>query len=124
VRRLHIGTPSVDVLVGRLSGGNQQKVVLGKWLAAQPKIVILDDPTRGVDVGAKQEFYRLIRALADEGRVVLFTSSELPEFGLVCDAVAVFYKARHAGTYQRDQIFTHRLLEAINTGQLGGSLSM
>lgn len=118
VRALRIGTPSVDTLLGRLSGGNQQKVVLGKWLAADPRIVILDDPTRGIDVGAKQEFYRIIRSLADEGRIVVFTSSELPEFGLLCDAVAVFYKGRHVGTYAAEEVYVHKLLEAINTGKL------
>jgi len=118
VRALRIGAPSVNTLLGRLSGGNQQKVVLGKWLAAQPQIVILDDPTRGIDVGAKQEFYRIIRSLADEGRIVLFTSSELPEFGLLCDAVAVFYKGRHVGTYAAEEVYVHKLLEAINTGKL------
>lgn len=118
IQSLRIGTPGVETVVGRLSGGNQQKVVLGKWLAAEPSIVILDDPTRGVDVGAKQEFYRIIRGLADDGRIVLFTSSELPEFGLLCDSVAVFYKGRHVGTYPSGKIYVHRLLEAINTGRL------
>jgi ABC-type sugar transport system ATPase subunit len=114
---LKIGVRGLSMSVGRLSGGNQQKVVLGKWLAARPGIVILDDPTRGIDVGAKRDFYRIIRAIADEGRIVVFTSSELPEFGILCDSVGVFYRGRMVGMFSGD-VDQHQLLEAINTGQL------
>ena len=76
---LRIKTKSVDAGVTTLSGGNQQKVVLGKWMFAQPEVLILDEPTRGIDVGAKYEIYRLIHEMADQGKAVILVSSELPE---------------------------------------------
>src|SRR5205823_14150700 len=79
VERLRVRTPSLDQLVSKLSGGNQQKVVLGRWLARRPKVLILDEPTRGIDVGAKAEIYRLIAELAAEGMALLVISSEMPE---------------------------------------------
>ena len=79
VERLRCETPSLDQEVGKLSGGNQQKVVLARWLAAKPKVLILDEPTRGIDVGAKAEIYRLIDELANEGLGIMLISSELPE---------------------------------------------
>ena len=84
IERLAVRTPSIDQEVGKLSGGNQQKVVLARWLAARPKVLILDEPTRGIDVGAKAEIYRLIDELANEGLAIMLISSELPEImGLV-----------------------------------------
>lgn len=77
--RLAIKTASLDTAAGSLSGGNQQKIVLAKWLQMQPRVLILDEPTRGVDVGAKFEIYRIIRELAANGTAVLMVSSELPE---------------------------------------------
>ena len=79
-----------------LSGGNQQKVVVGKWLEVSPTVFLLDDPTRGVDVGAKREIYRLIRDLADSGRTVLFRSTELPELVGLADRILVLYRGRLA----------------------------
>ncbi|MCE3519750.1 ATP-binding cassette domain-containing protein, partial [Escherichia coli] len=79
VLRLAIKTASIDTPAGSLSGGNQQKIVIAKWLQTQPKILILDEPTRGVDVGAKFEIYRIIRELAAAGTAILMVSSELPE---------------------------------------------
>ncbi len=71
VKKLNVKTPSVDARVGNLSGGNQQKVILAKWLALNPKVLILDEPTRGIDVGAKAEIYALLRALAKEGVAII-----------------------------------------------------
>jgi ribose transport system ATP-binding protein len=113
---LHIKADSVYTTVGNLSGGNQQKVEIAKWLDADPRVVLLNDPTRGVDVGAKEEIYRIIQQLADQGRIVLFTSTELPEFVHLCDRVLVFYRGRIVGEIARADLTTHRLLEAINTG--------
>ena len=79
VARLQVRTPSVDARAGALSGGNQQKVVFAKWLEAQPSVLLLDDPTRGVDVGAKAEMHALIRGTAAAGAVVLLTSTDLDE---------------------------------------------
>jgi ABC-type sugar transport system ATPase subunit len=113
---LNVKTPSVATPVNQLSGGTQQKVVLAKWLETDPDVVLLDDPTRGVDVGTKPEIYRIARRLAAQGRVVLFTSSELPEFASVCDRVLVFYRGRVCGELTREQLAEGRLLTAINTG--------
>jgi ABC-type sugar transport system ATPase subunit len=117
VASLQIRTSSLSVPVSQLSGGNQQKVVIGKWLAADPSLVLLDDPTRGVDVGSKEEIYGLIRRLADEGRIVLFTSSELSEYERVCDRVEIFYRGRITGSLRGAELTEHRLLNGINTGQ-------
>ncbi len=89
IRRLEIKTPSLDQEVGKLSGGNQQKVVLARWLAAGPRLLILDEPTRAVDVGAKAEIYRLIDALAREGMAILLISSEMPELLALSDRIVV-----------------------------------
>lgn len=94
VRKLNIATDSIDKRIVNLSGGNQQKVVLAKWLATGPEILILNDPTRGVDVGAKSEIYALCDQLAREGLALLFTSSEIEETLGVCDRILVFYKGR------------------------------
>jgi ABC-type sugar transport system ATPase subunit len=113
-----ITAPSPSVPVNHLSGGNQQKVVLAKWLETDPTVVLLDDPTRGVDVGSKEEIYSIVRRLADEGRVVLFTSSELLEYAYLCDRVIVLYQGRVCGELERHAIDEHRLLESINTGRV------
>jgi len=84
---MRIKTPSVEMGVSKLSGGNQQKVVLGKWMFTGPDLLILDEPTRGIDVGAKYEIYEIINKLADSGRGVLFISSELPELLGMCDRI-------------------------------------
>ncbi len=97
VDRLHVRTPSLDQEVGKLSGGNQQKVVLARWLAARPKVLILDEPTRGIDVGAKAEIYRLIDDLANEGLGIMFISSELPEILGLSDRIYVMQNGRITG---------------------------
>lgn len=89
VDRMQVKTPSLGQLVSKLSGGNQQKVVLGRWLARQPKVLILDEPTRGIDVGAKAEIYRLIEELAEGGMAILMISSEMPELLGVADRILV-----------------------------------
>ena len=86
---MRVKCTSEEQVVGNLSGGNQQKVVFAKWLAAHPKVLMLDDPTRGIDVGSKHEIYGLIRELANQGIGVIFVSSEMPELVGVCDRVLV-----------------------------------
>jgi ABC-type sugar transport system ATPase subunit len=113
---LRIKADTIQTTVGNLSGGNQQKVVIAKWLDADPSVVLLNDPTRGVDVGAKEEIYRIVQGLADQARIVLFTSSELPEFIHLCDRVLIFYRGRIVGEIARGDLTNQRLLEAINTG--------
>jgi ABC-type sugar transport system ATPase subunit len=97
VHELRIATPSVRQIVGNLSGGNQQKVLLAKWLAMEPKLLIVDEPTRGVDVGARSEIYRLLRALADKGVALLVVSSDLPEVLALADRIVVMAEGRTVG---------------------------
>jgi L-arabinose transport system ATP-binding protein len=97
VEKLRVRTPSLDQEVGKLSGGNQQKVVLARWLAAKPKVLILDEPTRGIDVGAKAEIYHLIDELANEGLGIMFISSELPELLGLADRIYVMQNGRITG---------------------------
>ena len=94
VDMLSIKTSSADKLVCQLSGGNQQKVVIAKWLAADPKVLILDEPTRGIDVGAKADIYKIIDKLAQQGIAVIVISSELNEIINICDHVAVMFGGR------------------------------
>ncbi|HEX5689844.1 MAG TPA: ATP-binding cassette domain-containing protein, partial [Roseiflexaceae bacterium] len=104
VRRLAIATPSITKVVGELSGGNQQKVVLAKWLASQPKILILDEPTRGIDVGAKAEVHALMSELAGQGIAILMISSELPEIMGMSDRVFVMCQGRVTGEFERREL--------------------
>jgi ribose transport system ATP-binding protein len=101
ITSLKIKTPGAETLVVNLSGGNQQKVVLGKWLAMSPKVMILDEPTRGIDVGAKAEIYRLMRALAEQGTVILMISSDMEEVLHVSDRVAVMHEGEITGVLER-----------------------
>jgi ribose transport system ATP-binding protein len=120
---LQIKMPSPWAPVNQLSGGNQQKVVVGKWLEVEPRVVLLDDPTRGVDVGAKREIFAIMRRLAAEGRVLLFRSTELPELIGLCDRILVFYRGRLVGDVVGEGLDSRALLHAINTGELNGKTS-
>src|SRR6202035_5398915 len=102
-KALNIKTASVDTVAGTLSGGNQQKVVLGKWLSMRPKIVIFDEPTRGIDVGSKSEIYALMRGLADEGVAILMISSDMEEVIGGSDRMGVMREGAISGTLNRDQ---------------------
>jgi ribose transport system ATP-binding protein/rhamnose transport system ATP-binding protein len=97
VSELRIATPSVRKIVGELSGGNQQKVLLAKWLAMEPRLLIVDEPTRGVDVGARSEIYRLLRGLAEKGVALLVVSSDLPEVLALADRIVVMAEGRTVG---------------------------
>ncbi len=101
VASLKIKTPTTETRVLNLSGGNQQKVVLGKWLAMTPQVMILDEPTRGIDVGAKAEIYRLMRELADGGAVILMISSDMEEILNVSDRIAVMHEGEISGVLER-----------------------
>jgi ABC-type sugar transport system ATPase subunit len=111
--RLRVRTPSVDSVVAGLSGGNQQKVVLAKWLAAQSSILILDEPTRGVDVGAKAEIHALIDELAAQGNAVLLISSELPEVLRLSHRIIVLRAGRVAGEVARGNATQEGLLRMM-----------
>jgi ribose transport system ATP-binding protein len=101
VDSLQVRTPGIESLVLNLSGGNQQKVVLGKWLAMNPRVMILDEPTRGIDVGAKAEIYRLMRELAGRGAVILMISSDMEEVLNVSDRIAVMHEGEITGVLDR-----------------------
>jgi ribose transport system ATP-binding protein len=119
VARLRTKTPSIAQRVVNLSGGNQQKVVLGKWLAMNPKVLILDEPTRGIDVGAKAEIYRHMAALADQGITILMVSSDMEEVIGMSDRVVVMHERRIKGVLQRESL-TQQRIATLMTGKGGG----
>jgi ribose transport system ATP-binding protein len=109
--RLKIRMTDVRTSVGTLSGGNQQKVVLAKWLSMRPKVLIFDEPTRGIDVGAKQEIYDMLRRLADSGVAILMISSDMEEVIGVSDRIAVMHEGMISGFLARDQFSEHNVLQ-------------
>ncbi|HVV18549.1 MAG TPA: sugar ABC transporter ATP-binding protein [Pseudonocardiaceae bacterium] len=117
-RRLNVRAPSVEHVVANLSGGNQQKVVLARWLASRPRVLILDEPTRGVDVGAKAEIYDAIDGLAADGLAIVVISSELPEILALSDRVLVMQTGRIAGELSRDDASEERILQLAMADQL------
>jgi len=109
--RLNIKAFDVATEVGTLSGGNQQKIVLAKWLSMKPSIIIFDEPTRGIDVGAKAEIYQLMRNLADDGVAVLMISSDMEEVIGVSDRMAVMFEGAIGGFLERSQFSEHNVLQ-------------
>ncbi len=118
MQRLRTKAPSIRQRVVNLSGGNQQKVVLGKWLAMQPRVLILDEPTRGIDVGAKAEIYRHVAALADQGIAILMVSSDMEEIIGMSDRVAVMHERRIQGVLTASEL-TEERIAALMAGQGG-----
>jgi putative multiple sugar transport system ATP-binding protein len=116
-RSLNIKAPTVLSVTGKLSGGNQQKVVLAKWIFSDPDVLILDEPTRGIDVGAKYEIYTIINALAAEGKAVLVISSELPELLGLCDRIYALSSGRITGEVSREEASQERLMQYMTTEQ-------
>jgi len=114
--RLEIKTPSMDQLIKLLSGGNQQKVLVSRWLLTAPEILILDEPTRGIDVGAKAEIHRLMCKLAQEGKAIVMISSELPEILGMSDRVLVMHEGRVGGEFERKDATQESIMQAA-TGQ-------
>lgn len=108
---MRIKTPSVDTQIRSLSGGNQQKVILGRWLLTDPEVLLLDEPTRGIDVGAKYEIYQLIIDLAAKGKSVVMVSSEMPELLGVCDRIMVMSNGRVAGSLPVQQANQEKIME-------------
>ena len=117
VDRLNIRTPDVEQKVVNLSGGNQQKVVIAKWLATGPKVLILDEPTRGIDVGAKKEIHTLMGELTRQGVAVVMISSELPEVLGMSDRVIVMHEGRVCGEFVRGEATQERIMETILTSE-------
>jgi ribose transport system ATP-binding protein len=117
--RLQVRAVGAGQVVGQLSGGNQQKVVLGKWLARQPKVLLLDEPTRGVDVGARSEIYALIDELAEQGVAVLLISSDLEEVLGVSGRVLVLHQGRLAGELARHELSEEAVMHLATGGTRG-----
>ena len=113
--KLRIKTPGIETPAGALSGGNQQKIVLAKWLLCRPKVLLCDEPTRGIDVGAKAEIYSLLRGLADGGMAVVLVSSELPEILGLSDRILVLSDGKAAGTFPAEGTSEETLLEAMTS---------
>ncbi|AQZ69809.1 L-arabinose transport ATP-binding protein AraG (TC 3.A.1.2.2) [[Actinomadura] parvosata subsp. kistnae] len=116
-KSMNIKAPSVNSVVGQLSGGNQQKVVLSKWIMTEPEVLILDEPTRGIDVGAKYEIYTIINRLADEGKAILVISSELPELLGLCDRIYTLSEGRITGEVSRQEATQESLMRLMTKGQ-------
>ncbi len=112
VDRLGVKTAGTHAAITSLSGGNQQKAIIGRWLLTDPKVLLLDDPTRGIDVGAKAELYRLIDQLCREGLGVILTSSELPELLTMSDRILVFCEGRLTGEFSREEATEQKIMEA------------
>jgi len=120
VNDLNVKTPTIEKHIGELSGGNQQKVILARWLAANPKVLILDEPTKGIDVGSKSEIYQIICNLAKQGIGVIMISSELPEILGVCDRILVMCQGRITGELMREEATEKKVLTLAMADMLGG----
>ena len=113
IESMEVKTPSQSTKIMNLSGGNQQKVIIGRWLLTDPDVLLLDEPTRGIDVGAKYEIYKLIGQLAKEGKSVLFISSEMAELQMVCNRIMVMSNGRLAGIERNDENLTQEKIMAL-----------
>jgi len=120
ISQLSVKTSGVDAAITSLSGGNQQKAIIGRWLLIEPKVLLLDDPTRGVDVGAKAELYRLMDELSRKGMGIIVTSSELPELLTVCDRILVLCEGRLTGEFRRQDATEQKIMEAATRTAVGG----
>ena len=112
IERLKIKTPSIQQVVENLSGGNQQKVVIARWLATDPGILLLDEPTRGIDINTKNEIYRLISELAQKGLAIVLVSSELPEIMAISDRIIVLSEGKQTAELTRSQFSEESIMKA------------
>ena len=115
VKSISIKTPSTAQLAGNLSGGNQQKVVVAKWLMMDPKVLIVDEPTRGIDVGAKYEIYELMNGLCEEGKCVIMVTSDMEELLGMSDRIVVFGEKCLAGELTKDEFSQERILDLASS---------
>ena len=109
--KMRVKTPALDTKVFSLSGGNQQKVILAKWMVREPDILILDEPTRGIDVGAKSEIYQLMMELVKQGKSIIMVSSELPELIGMCDRVYVMHEGYMTGMLEKDELSQEAVMQ-------------
>jgi putative multiple sugar transport system ATP-binding protein len=112
-KMLQVKCSSIEQNVDNLSGGNQQKVLLSKWMFAEPEILMLDEPTRGIDVGAKYEIYKIINDLVSDGKSVLFISSEMPELLGMCDRIYVMSEGRVVAELSREEATQEAIMSSI-----------
>ena len=112
-KKFTVDVSRMDAEAGVLSGGNQQKVALGKWLAINPKVLLVNEPTRGVDVGARAEIYQKLRDLANEGTAVIFASTDIQEVAGLADRVVSFYRGMQVGEIAQEQITAASILQQI-----------
>lgn len=124
IRRLSVRCTGIGQVVSTLSGGNQQKIVIGKWLATEPRILLLDEPTRGIDVGAKQEIYQLIFKLAAEGLAIVVISSEMPELLLLSDRILVMREGRQTGILRSAEATQETVMRLAAPGGADGPRTM
>ena len=110
IKKLNIKSSSQEQLISTLSGGNQQKAIIGRWLLSKPKVLILDEPTRGIDVGSKAEIHRQISMLASQGIAVIMVSSDLPEILGMCDRILVMREGRIEGEFMKDEVDQEKLM--------------
>src|SRR5438093_438731 len=127
---LGVRTQGPDAAVTSLSGGNQQKAIIARWLLTRPKVLLLDDPTRGIDVGAKAELYRLMDQLCRDGLGIIVTSSELPELLILCDRILVLCEGRLTAEFSRHEATEQCIMEAatlresvVSSTERGGKFS-
>ena len=113
IEQLAIKTPGQEQVVENLSGGNQQKVVIGKWLVTHPKVLILDEPTRGIDVGAKKEIHQLMSELAASGVGIIMISSEMPEVLGMSDRIIVMHGGKICGEFGADDVSQQKIMSTI-----------
>ncbi|KKK84830.1 hypothetical protein LCGC14_2779400, partial [marine sediment metagenome] len=111
IKQMGVRTAGITTPITSLSGGNQQKAIVGRWLLTDPKVLLLDDPTRGVDVGAKAELYRLMDKLCRDGLGIIVTSSELPELLTLCDRILVLCEGHMTGQLSREEATEQRIME-------------
>ena len=111
IKELSIKTPSSKEQIKNLSGGNQQKVIISRWLAKEPDVLIMDEPTRGIDVGAKYEIYSIIGRLASEGKTIIVVSSEMPELIGICDRIMVMCEGRITGIVEGEDMNQEKIME-------------
>ena len=114
IEKYAVKTPGASQVIGNLSGGNQQKVLIARWLMTEPDIIILDEPTRGIDVGSKSEIHRMISSLAKQGVAVILISSELPEVIGMSDRIMVMYEGKQTGMLRKDEITDVKILSAAH----------
>jgi methyl-galactoside transport system ATP-binding protein len=112
IKAMNVKTPSAKSKIGNLSGGNQQKVILGRWLLTEPEVLLLDEPTRGIDVGAKYEIYQLMNRLAAQGKGIIVVSSEMPELLGICDRILVMSNGQQSGIFDTKDVTQVQIMEA------------